>query len=123
MEERQREALASYSRRVPAVVEDAERAEALLRLGERVVEELRVETAALEALAARFDALHRDYHATREDLEAALAAVEAQRRRIRALLLSGRGEAVSLTTASEWEAIATRESTVLSLTRQSGDLF
>lgn len=117
LEDKLGEVYESYHRTIDAAVKDPHRAEQLLRLGERVRAELSAEMEQLRALVDRVAALNRDYEASRADLESALADVQAQRRRILDLLLSARGSAVSLTTAAEWEAIAVRQKSLLSLAR------
>ena len=123
LKERQREALVSYDRRVADVVADTAAAERLQRLGEEVFEQLRAETVELEACVDRLDTLNRDYDASREDLEAALGALDACRHRIRTLLLAARAEAVALTTAAEWKSITKRENSLMAVMQKEGGLM
>jgi len=118
VEDRYRASLDSYTRTIPEIVRDEERAGRLRDIGNNLFQDLRADAETLETLVERVDTLNRNFDTSREDLEQALAEVDRHRQLLQDRLVAARTEAVRLTTEEEWVALTARESTLLSVIQE-----
>ena len=118
VEDRYRASLDSYTRTIPEIVRDEERAGRLRDIGNNLFQDLRADAETLETLVERVDTLNRNFDTSREDLEQSLAEVDRHRQLLQDRLVAARTEAVRLTTEEEWVALTARESTLLSVIQE-----
>jgi len=123
VEKQRRELLTSYISRVHVVVSNAEQEEQLSQIGIILYEQLTADIEVLAKLIKDFENLNRNYDTSREDLAAALEAIDKHRLRMRQTILVARMKAVSLTSTEEWDSLMSLRETLLSRMQKTPGLL
>ena len=113
----------SFRKQVRETVDDPERAEQLIEIGEDLSFQLHDYTNKLSKMATHCKDTNADYDATPEQLESCYRTLDDHRRSLRKIILQSRSQAVALTTAAEWEALSSRKNSMQDLMEQAPGLF
>jgi hypothetical protein len=99
LKKKQQDVLKAYREYVAESIDDPERAEKLIALGEDLYLHLKQDTETLLELVNDLNTLNKGYDTTREQLEAGFKALTDHRRHMSEKILASRVKAMELTTA------------------------
>jgi hypothetical protein len=119
LKKQQQNVLQSYRQQVINSIDDPERARELIRIGEDLYQQIRNDTEILLKMAEDLKDLNGAYDTTREELETAFHTLNSHRKEMREKILAARNEALPLTTPEEWQALMSRQGTLLDLIQQN----
>jgi len=119
LKKKQHDVLQSYRLHISKAIDDPQRAEQLILLGEGLYYQFRAYTETLQKMEEKLYIMNGEYETTREELKAGLKAINDHRRNIREKILAARDRALSLTTPEEWQGLMSRSRTLLDLIRET----
>lgn len=117
LEKKQQNVLDSYRLYISESIDEPERAKKLVVIGEGIYQQIQIDTRILYNMTKELEDLNNSYDARREEIEAALQAINQHRRKIREKILAARTAVLSLTTPEEWQGLMTRRKTMMDLLR------
>jgi hypothetical protein len=123
LKKKQKEVLKAYKENVTESIDNNDRDEQLIDLGEDLYRHMKRDTKTLLKLVEDLDALNRGYNTTREELEAGFNAINDLRRQLREKILSARVRAEALTTPKEWQELTGRNRTLMDLIQETPGLL
>ncbi len=123
LKKKQKDVLKAYQEYVTESIDNPERAEKLIALGEDLYLHLKRDTETLLELVKDLNSLNNGYDTTRQELEAGFKALTDHRRHMREKILASRVKAEVLTTAEEWETLTNRNRTLMDLIQETPGLL
>jgi hypothetical protein len=123
LKKKQKDVFKAYREFVTESIDDPERAEQLIDLGEDLYRHMKRDTATLLELVDDLDSLNKGYDTTREELEAGFKAINDLRIQLREKILAARIKAEALTSPEEWQELMSRNRTLMDLIQETPGLL
>jgi hypothetical protein len=123
LKKKQQDVIKAYREYLTESINDPERAEKLIALGEDLYLLLKQDTETLLELLNDLSSLNKGYETTRQELEAGFKALTDHRRVMREKILVARVKAEAQTTPEEWEALMKRNRTLMDLIQETPGLL
>ena len=123
LKKKQQDVIKAYREYVTESIDDPERAEKLIALGEDLYLQLKKDTETLLELVSDLNTLNKGYDTSRQELEAGFRTLTDHRRVMREKLLAARVKAEAQTTPEEWETLMNRNRTLMNLIQETPGLL
>ena len=123
LKKKQQDVIKAYREYVTESIDDHERAEKLITLGEDLYLQLKKDTETLLELVSDLNTLNKGYDTSRQELEAGFRTLTDHRRHMREKILASRVKAVAQTTPVEWERLMNRNRTLMDLIQETPGLL
>ena len=123
LKKKQQDVIKAYREYVAESIDDPERAEKLITLGEDLYLQFKKDTETLLELVSDLNTLNKGYDTSRQELEAGFRTLTDHRRVMREKLLAARVKAEAQTTPEEWETLMNRNRTLMNLIQETPGLL